>query len=480
MSGTTAVVWLRRDLRLADNPALLAASQNADSVVPLYVHNPIDDQPWAMGSASRWWLHHSLQALDESLAHNGSRLIIRQGDELEILTGLINELGATHVFWNRLYEPAEIARDSRIKQALRDDGIRVETFNSALLNEPWQIQRPSGEPYRVFTPYWKAVQAAGINQPPLPPPDRLPPPLSWPASSQLENLELLPKIPWDTGFYPHWQPGEQGACASLERFITNGLRGYKLQRDIPGHPGTSRLSPHLRFGEISPQQVIHAIVGQALPGGDTGSECYIREIAWREFAHHLLFHFPDTANRPLDTRFERLAWRLPGDYAADLRAWQQGMTGYPIVDAGMRELWATGWMHNRVRMIVASLLTKNLMIPWQEGARWFWNTLVDADLANNTLGWQWTAGCGADAAPFFRIFNPVLQGEKFDPKGEYVRRWIPELARLPDSLLHKPWLAASSGASHPTAAYPPPIVDLPLSRQRALDRFADIKTGSGS
>lgn len=474
MSGTTAIVWLRRDLRLADNPALLAASHNADGVVPLYIHNPTEGQPWSMGSASRWWLHHSLKSLDDSLRQQGSRLIIRQGNELETLTGLISKLGATQVYWNRLYEPADIARDARIKSALRDQGIRVETFNSALLNEPWEIRRATGEPYRVFTPYWKAVQSAGLDRPPYPAPQRLPAPSRWPESTKLDLLGLLPKIPWDSGFYRDWQPGEQCAWANLECFITDGLRGYKQQRDIPGQAGTSRLSPHLRFGEISPRQVVHGILSRGLPGGDTASDCYIREIAWREFAHHLLFHFPDTANRPLDARFDRLAWRLPEDYAADLQAWQRGMTGYPIVDAGMRELWATGWMHNRVRMIVASLLTKNLLIPWQEGARWFWDTLVDADLACNTLGWQWTAGCGADAAPFFRIFNPVLQGEKFDPRGKYVRRWIPELASVPEPLVHKPWEAASYGA------YSRPIVDLKLSRQRALDRFAEIKAESGA
>lgn len=475
MTLSTAIVWFRRDLRLSDNPALLKALDAAERVIPVFIE-PVDDSAdWCEGSASRWWLHHSLLALDASLLALGSRLIIRRGPALEVLQALVAETGAESVFWNRLYDPQAIVRDTGIKQTLRGTGIRVETFNSALLYEPWSIRRPTGGPYRVFTPFWKALLSQGLHQATEPAPRAMPGVPEAICSEPIDSLGLLPGIAWDAGFYAHWQVGEAAALGRLEAFAEHTVLAYKSGRDVPGEAGTSRLSPYLHFGEISPRQVLNRILDC---GGGEGCGCYAREIGWREFGYHLLFHFPQTADAPMDERFLRFPWRT--DYAEDLLRWQRGLTGYPIVDAGMRELWHTGWMHNRVRMIVASFLTKNLLIPWQEGARWFWDTLVDADLASNTLGWQWTAGCGADAAPFFRIFNPVLQGERFDPEGQYVRQWVPELAKLPASLIHKPWEAQTMRRGDPVMKpgddYPKPMVDLKLSRDRALSAFSGIKS----
>lgn len=482
MTAGTAIVWFRRDLRLADNPALLTALASAERVIPVFVDAPEDASGWAMGSASRWWLHHSLAALERSLAERGSRLIIRRGEAGAELRRLLAETGARQVFWNRLYEPAAIARDAAIKRLLRETGIDVASFNAALLYEPWEIGRGGGEPYRVFTPFWKAMQARGLEPVPEPAPSSLPPVPPDLVSQPLAELRLLPGIPWDAGFHAHWQAGEAGAWARLEEFLEADIRGYRQRRDLPGEPGTSRLSPHLHFGEISPRQIVSAMRDREVPAADSGAGCYLREIAWREFAHHLLFHFPHTTDAPLDARFAQLPWREDG--ADEIGRWQRGETGYPVVDAGMRELWRTGWMHNRVRMMAASLLTKNLLVPWQRGARWFWDTLVDADLANNSLGWQWTAGCGADAAPYFRIFNPVLQGERFDPKGEYVRRWVPELARVPDEWLHRPWEAGAERLAgwgiRLGEHYPRPIVDLKLSRERALAAFGALKAPPAS
>ena len=472
-----SIVRLRRDLRLGDNPALLAAVEAGDPVVPVYLLEPESDDRWPMGGASRWWLHHSLGALDGALRRLGSGLIIRRGPALEVFRTLAKEIGASGIFWNRLYEPVEIERDTRLKQSLREQGLRVDSFNGSLLYEPWEIRKPNGEPYRVFTPFWKAMLNQGLRRPPEAAPESLPPLPFGLYSESLESLNLLPRIPWDAGFHARWVVGESGALGRLGEFVEEALSGYEQDRDIPSQAGTSRLSPHLHFGEISPRQVVAGITQKGHPLGP-GAECYLREIGWREFAHHLLFHFPRTAEYPLDERFSRLPWR--NDYAEDLQRWQQGRTGFPIVDAGMRELWHTGWMHNRVRMIVASLLTKNLLVPWLEGARWFWDTLVDADLASNTLGWQWTAGCGADAAPYFRIFNPVLQGERFDPQGDYVRRWVPELASLPAAHVHQPWAAGDLRLGEYGLRldrdYPQPMVDLKSSRQRALDALARIRS----
>ena len=457
---STAIVWFRRDLRLADNPAL-RAGRECDRLLPLYVHAPDEEAPRQPGAASRWWLHHSLAALAEALEARGSRLVIARGDSRRRLQRLVVDHEVTHLYWNRLYDPAVLERDRAIEHWAEKAGLTVESFNAALLNEPWELQTGQGDPYRVFTPYWESCQRRPVAEP-LPATRKLPPPPERAFGDGLDDLDLLPRIAWDVGLRETWEPGERGARRRLTRFLEQALEG------------TSRLSPHLHFGEIGPRQVVQAVREN---GDGAGHESYLRELYWREFSYHLLYHFPDTPEQALDRRFRDFPWAR--GYDRELERWQRGRTGIPIVDAGMRELWHTGWMHNRVRMIVASLLTKNLLVPWQRGEAWFWDTLVDADLANNTQGWQWTAGCGADAAPYFRIFNPVLQGERHDPEGGYVRRWVPELADLPDKWLHRPWEAPAEilaeAGIEPGKDYPEPIVDLKASRERALAVWEEIK-----
>ena len=483
MTQSPSIVWLRLDLRLADNPALQEAVQRGGPVVPLFIHAPEEESPWESGGASRWWLHQSLAALDADLRAAGSRLIIRRGPTLDALRAVVKETGAGAVVWNRRYEPVVMVRDAKIKEALRDDGLVAESFNAALLHEPWTIQNQSKKPFQVFTPFWKHCLTKPDPAEPLPAPTNLPAPSKWPKSLALDELELEPKINWADGLRAAWQPGAAGAIANLNRFLSKAFDDYANQRNRPDVTGTSRLSPHLHFGEISPRQVWHGLRRMAVKRG-LPVECwrgsqFLSEIGWREFAHHLLFHFPHTPTEPLRADFKKFPWRKD---AAWLRAWQKGRTGYPIVDAGMRELWATGWMHNRVRMIVASFLVKDLLLPWQEGTRWFWNTLVDADLAQNTLGWQWTAGCGADAAPYFRVFNPTSQGEKFDPHGDYVRKWCPELTKLPDKWLHQPHTAPveilRAAGVELGRNYPRPIVSHAIAREVALEAFARTRNTS--
>ena len=461
---TTAIVWFRKDLRLADNPALAAALEH-DRVLPVFIDDTSGLDGRSAGAASKWWLHHSLEGLAAGLARRGSQLVLRTGPPLEAMRALVRETAATHVYWNRRYEPAGAAVDTATKSALADDGLEVETFNASLLFEPWEIRRPDGGPYRVFTAFWKTCLRAGTGHAVAAAPDRLPPPPPAARGPRLEQLGLLPEVPWDSGLRESWSPGEAGALEHLAAFLDTTADTYDKARDRPGQAGTSRLSPHLHFGEVGPRQILAALAARY--DGATmdrqGPASFVRELGWREFAHHLLYHFPETVTGPLDPRFAEFPWRT--GYAEDLRLWQRGRTGIPFVDAGMRELWHTGWMHNRVRMVVASFLTKNLLIPWQEGARWFWDTLVDADLASNTLGWQWVAGSGADAAPYFRVFNPVLQGEKFDEQGQYVKRWVPELRTLAPRHVHQPWSApAAEQETVRAAGYPPPMVDLKLSR----------------
>jgi deoxyribodipyrimidine photo-lyase len=476
----TSIVWFRLDLRLADNLALQAALEQGGAVIPVFIWAPEEEAPWAPGGASNWWLHQSLEALAAQLAAAGSRLVIRRGPTLATLLALAKETGAGAVFWNRRYEPAVVARDVQIKAALQAGGIQFESFRGALLHEPVEVENKSGKPFQVFTPFWKACLNLPAPTAPIPAPKNLPAPSAWPASLPLAELELLPTINWTDGMRAAWQPGRAGAEAELQRFLAGGVLDYGENRNRPDLVGTSRLSPHLHFGEITPREIWHAARGFAETRGIDSSTWrgwqFLTEIGWREFAHHLLHHFPHTPQEPLRAEFKRFPWQKN---AADLRAWQQGQTGCPLVDAGMRELWATGWMHNRVRMVVASFLVKNLLIAWSPGAHWFWDTLVDADLANNTLGWQWSAGCGADAAPYFRIFNPVSQGEKFDPHGDYVRRWVPELARLPAEWIHQPWAApaavlAAAGVEL-GRTYPKPIVDLASSRAAALAAFQQLR-----
>jgi deoxyribodipyrimidine photo-lyase len=470
------LVWFRHDLRVDDNPALLAAARRDGPVVPVFIWSPDEEGRHAPGAASRWWLHQSLVYQQIALGELGSQLVIRRGPALAALRDLLEETGAKAVFWNLRFEPAVVKRDTRIKAELVKAGVLVESHNGSLLLEPWSVQTRQGGPYRVFTPFWKACQTLAPPPQPEPSPARLKRPSQWPDSLPVSDLGLEPRIDWAAGFREVWHPGEAGARDRLERFCKEGLTDYATARDRPDEPGTSGLSPHLHFGEISVRRVWHTIGKRASFASrgkqGEGADAFTRELGWREFAHHILFHFPETPEEPLQKSFTDFPWNRNSKL---LKVWQNGRTGYPIVDAGMRELWHTGWMHNRVRMIAASFLVKDLLIPWQDGARWFWDTLVDADLANNTLGWQWTAGCGADAAPFFRIFNPTSQGEKFDPNGDYVRRWVPELAGLTTRWVHRPSEAPSdvlaSAGIVLGETYPRVIVDHREASRRALEAF---------
>ncbi len=472
----TTLLWFRLDLRLTDNPALEAAIRQGGPVIPVFIWSPEEEGPWEPGAASRWWLHHSLTQLEESLRELGSRLVVRRGPTIETIRELIEESGATSVLWNRRYEPACIDRDRRVLAALHHDGRFAESFNGSLLFEPPNVLTRQGAPYQVFSPFWKACLAQPGPPSPKPVPENINSPRCWPTTLRLRELDLEPTKNWADGFCSRWRPGEAGAWEAFHRFLDEVLSQYATERDRPDRVGTSRISPHLHFGEINIRQIWSTV--RARLGDDAlgGGQCYLRELGWREFAHHLLFHFSHTTRQPLRQDFAAFPWAHAPE---NLRAWQRGLTGYPIVDAGMRELWHTGWVHNRVRMIVASFLVKDLLIDWQEGAAWFWDTLVDADLANNTLGWQWTAGCGADAAPYFRIFNPVRQGETFDPNGDYVRRWVPELGQVSSEWIHRPWeappsLLANAGVELGTT-YPRPIVDHREARARAMEALQRSK-----
>lgn len=470
---STAIVWFRRDLRLADHPALSAACAAHERVLPLYIYAPHEDADWSPGAASRWWLHHSLKALQAGLDEHRALLHIRRGDSLAVLQRVLAQTGATAVYWNRLYEPSAVARDSAIKTALREQGIQAQSFNAALWGEPWQIATQQQGPYRVFTPFWRNLRTLLEALQPSPAPVSLRG-VTADDGLRLDTLNLLPSIRWDSGLHETWTPGEQGAHELLDIFADDALADYAHARDLPARHGTSRLSPHLHFGEISPRQ-IHRHLADRAAAVDVRRrpdiEPYLRELGWREFAHHLLYHFPDTPTANFNPKFDRLAWAPVCE--ASLERWRHGRTGIPLVDAGMRELWHTGWMHNRVRMIVASFLTKNLRQHWHHGARWFWDTLVDADLANNTLGWQWVAGTGADAAPYFRVFNPIAQAMKFDARGHYLRRWLPELAEVPPALLHEPWKDPSL-LKH--SGYPAPMIDLQQSRVVALNAYQSLRS----
>lgn len=468
----TTLVWLRADLRLNDNPALYAAHQRGLKTTHVVYIYDTHTEPH-MGAASKWWLHHSLQAMVQQL---DGRLNLYQGDPKVILPQLCKKLGVTDVFWNRDYTPAGKARDTHIKATLSEAGITVKSANGSLLQNPWDVRNKAGEPFKVFTPFWKNLQT-------LPMRATLAaqcPPLQYDKDSlSLTALNLLPKRAWAGGLADNWTPGEKGAEERFEHFLNTILHSYSNLRDRPGKDGTSRLSPHLRFGEISPIRIWHRTQQEMekRPEITKAAEHFLSELAWREFSAHLLYENPTLRTEPLRKEFNHFPWRT--DYTADLKKWQKGQTGLPIVDAGLRELWHTGYMHNRVRMIVASVLIKNMLIPWQEGEAWFWDTLVDADLANNSASWQWVAGCGADAAPYFRIFNPILQGAKFDPEGDYVRKWVPELAKLGAKDIHTPWEADKItllGAGLTLGkTYPKPIVDLKTTRTRALEAFQSLK-----
>ena len=460
----TAIHWFRQDLRLADNPALMQAVQHP-RVLPIYI---LDADAYAMGGASRWWLHHSLHALNTSI---GGALAVYRGNPQAILSELVARFDVEAVYWNRCYEPWRIDRDTAIKTHLNTLGISVHTFNGSLLWEPWRIHKADGMPYKVFTPFYRngCLNADAPRQPLTAPPRAHY--LPNPDNTDIDTLELLPTHNWHSQFADHWTVGEAAAQQRFATFIDEGLGFYKDGRNLPDQPYVSRLSPHLHFGEISPNQLWYTVRSI---GGD--AEHFCRQLGWREFSHSLLYYNPQLPHQNLQTKFDDFAWV---DNAAYLRAWQNGQTGIPMVDAGMRELWQTGYMHNRVRMIVGSFLVKNLRLHWHHGERWFWDTLVDADLANNSASWQWIAGCGADAAPYFRIFNPVTQGQKFDADGNYLRRYLPEIAALSNKYLFSPWQAPqailTAAGIELGVTYPHPIVALKASREAALEAFRSLQ-----
>jgi deoxyribodipyrimidine photo-lyase len=474
MTSIPIIVWFRQDLRVSDNPALSAAVATGRPVIPLYILDQDSNDLRPMGGASLWWLHGSLESLSHDLHDVGSSLILRKGAAKDTLTQLIAETGADTIYWNRCYEPGAIARDKAIKSALQDDGLDAESFNGSLLYEPWEIRTKQDKPYRVFTPFYRMVLSQGAPAPPLPKPTCIVPCKVRPQSDCLDDWSLQPTQPnWAAGFSKHWSPGESGAHVLLSGFLDDDVTAYKAERDFPGIAATSRLSPHLHFGDISPRQIWSAA---AAVEPSAGSETFLKEVVWREFGYHLLYYNPAMPTAPLQTKFKDFPWTKNDSH---LVAWQTGQTGYPIIDAGMRELWATGTMHNRVRMVVASFLVKHLLIHWREGEAWFWDTLLDADLASNSANWQWVSGCGADATPYFRIFNPIIQGEKFDADGDYVRRWVPEISGVPNKYIHKPWNAGDEALKDAGVSlgetYPHPIVDHKIAREKALAALASLK-----
>jgi deoxyribodipyrimidine photo-lyase len=475
-SASTSIVWFRNDLRLADNPCLSAAVDRADHIIPVFVWDPDAGGAFAPGAASRWWLHHALASLSDDLAERGLRLILRRGSTESELVNLVRETGAQHVFYNRRYEPWEAQLERAVNAALPGHGAETLRFDSTILHDVDSIKTTTGGPYRVFSPFWRRVKESLRVPDPLPSPNlgEKVVPAKWPSSLSLNDLGLLPGFDWAGGLREAWDVSERDAHQRLEWFVEEAILDYPGFRNRPDIDGTSALSPYLHHGQLSTAQVWHAAEARVSDVPTRNAvDVFQSELGWREFAHHLLHHYPHTIEQPLREAFAQFEWATDPE---SLRRWQKGRTGYPIVDAGMRQMWHTGWMHNRVRMIVASFLTKDLLIPWQQGAAWFWDTLVDSNLANNTLGWQWSAGSGADAQPFFRIFNPVTQGKKFDPDGTYVRRWLPELQNLPDRYLHEPWKAkgAALDAVGSGKPYPDPIVDHGSARERALDAYKRI------
>lgn len=482
MRNGPAIVWFRQDLRLQDNPALHAALVRGEAMLPVYIWDEAGEWGWPPGAAARWWLHHSLLALDAALRERGSRLVILRGDTESELRRVVETSGAGAVYFNRRYELAAVARESWIETDLAARGVEVRGFNGTLLNEPQAIANKQGRPFQVFSAYWRHCLHLPVAPPIRVMEERFPAPAEWPESMRVAELGLVANGDWGTELRREWEPGEAGAARRLGRFLRSAIEGYAEERDWPAHDGTSRLSPHLHFGEVSPRQIWAAVRKMGRESGvfppHKGAAVFLAELGWREFAYHLLFNFPHTPELPLREEFAGFRWAEdPGDEKA--RAWRRGETGYPIVDAGMRQLARIGWMHNRVRMIAASFLVKDLRLPWREGAAWFWSGLVDADLANNTLGWQWSAGCGADAAPYFRIFSPVLQGRKFDPEGDYVRRWVPELARVPAKFIHAPWEASAevlrAAGVRLGDNYPRPIVEHAKARAEALGAFRAMR-----
>jgi deoxyribodipyrimidine photo-lyase len=480
LADRPALFWFREDLRLADNPGLDAARASGRPLVLVYILDEVSQGMRRIGGASRWWLDKSLASLAERIAAKGGRLILRSGAAQSEIARLVDEVRPEAVYWNRRYGPARKI-DERIKSALKADGIEAASFNASLLAEPFELTTGSGEGYKVFTPFWRALQARYAVPDPHPEPRELQT-FGNVRSDDLASWNLHPRKPdWSATIAAEWTPGEPGARQRLRDFLRDSS-GYATDRDRPDREGTSRLSPHLHFGEIGPAQVWRAAAAAQEAGEARPSDIakFLSELAWRDFSHHLLYHDPQMGRLSWRREFDDVAWLKPK--RSDLDAWKRGLTGYPIVDAGMRQLWLTGWMHNRVRMIVASFLTKDLLVHWRTGEEWFWDTLVDADAGNNACGWQWVAGSGADASPYFRVFNPVLQGEKFDPAGDYVRKWVPELAALPAKIIHRPWEARDEQLRDAGVilgdTYPRPIIDHAFARTRALEAYASVRSAT--
>ena len=471
------IVLFQRDLRLSDNPAFHAACERGE-ILPIFI---LDEnvKNWDTGSASQWWLYHSLTALNNSLREFDARLLIYKRKKISsTIKALSQAVNADAVFWNRRYAPDEIIINTQLKHELRAVGLTVKSFNGTLLKEPWEVLNKQSLPYKVFTPYWRECCHQDNIDEPLPIPANIKMPINDIVDDTLETLDLLPTKPdWSNGINERWEPGEKPAIKKWQNFLEITINQYENARNIPSLSGTSYLSPHIAFGEISVRQIWHDVMSERVLQNNKNIDRYLSEIGWREFSYYQLYHFPHILKSSFNAKFDHFPWQENPDA---LHAWQRGLTGYPIVDAGMRELWHTGYMHNRVRMIVASFLCKDLLIHWQEGAKWFWDTLVDADIASNTASWQWIAGCGADAAPFFRIFNPITQGEKFDDKGLYTRKWVPELSSLPNKYLQKPWEASKETLQTANIQlgkdYPHPIVDHKAARIDALDRFKVLKS----
>ena len=477
MDTPTVIYWFRQDLRLADLPGLVKAASRGSPVVPVYVLDDAAPGEWAPGPASRWWLHHSLKSLAESIRQRGGSLTFRVGCAAKRLVEVAAETGARGIYCSRAFEPWAAKQERDVQRRAKRAGLAFERFAGTLLFDPEQVRTQSGAFYQVFTPFWKASRQQPEQQPPQPAPQHV----RWQAAGglALDDLRLTAKPPPPAmHWHSLWQPGEAGAAAALRRFLDHSLAGYQQGRELPGQAGTSQLSPHLHFGELSPRQLWQAINTHCL--GDAAlavdRDRFLAQLGWREFSHHLLHHFPELPNTPFNNAYRHFPWM---ENTAALAAWREGRTGYPLVDAGLRELNQTGHMHNRVRMVTASFLTKHLLQPWQAGERWFWDALVDANLANNAASWQWVAGSGADAAPYFRIFNPTLQGQRFDPQGQYVRRWLPELSALPNRHLHCPAKAPEAvlkaAGVRLGATYPRPIVDHRQARSAALAAYRDMR-----
>ncbi len=478
------VLWLRQDLRLEDNSVLAAAIARGKPIVPVFIWAPQEEQKWPPGGATKWWLHHALADLRDQLEATGLKLILRDArgtSSLEVLLDVVDQGNADAVYWNRRHEPFAASRDAKVQRALEAKGIRAESHESSLLFSPEAVANKAGKPFQVFTPMWKHIQTLTVPAPKRVDLGAAKSPRAWPASLELAELDLLPSVAWDSGIKQRWgTPSRDAAIKRLRKFVHHDAPSYLERRDFPSEDATTALSPFLHFGQIGVREIWHTLdkASEEAPAIHAG---VMRQIIWREFAYHLLHHYPWTPERPLREHFDLFPWEE--DHAA-LRRWQQGETGYPIVDAGLRQLWQSGWMHNRVRMIVGSFLVKHLLQHWIEGARWFWDTLVDADLANNTLGWQWVGGCGADAAPYFRVFNPIKQGEKFDPQGKYVTRWVPELKNVPAKFIHQPWALGELELRGMGVIlgknYPARLIGHTEGRTRALEAFQSLKNGSAA